>query len=380
MIFHILINSSVPSNTDYLSDAFNQLAIKFSNMMHGRGHEVYFYGSGSKQTVNCTQYYCIFPDSIYEEIEREVSCNSGEYLIRDSEFRAKISEKYFNGNKYINLVKNIISINGIKENIICDFYSNSTSFFNNYFPFVLDKWSCNEDSKKIFILNPCELGGVCCGIANKVYCCNNWKVKSSEFYNINADIFTDNIIPPIFNAKDFNYSDKKEKVVLYLARIQSIKGVGEVLKLSKLRKDYKFWICGYHKDYQSRFITIDDTTYDMEEYDNVIFFGYVGTYQRKFLLSSASWLMQPSLYYEPFGFNIIEAYLSGTPVLTTNNGSFPEIVVDGITGHLCDSTNAFSEALDKPLNSIDCYNEGCKYNEDNIYERYMTYFRNRNLV
>lgn len=190
----------------------------------------------------------------------------------------------------------------------------------------------------------------------------------------------DNIIPPIFNANEFIFNTDKQKVVLYLARIQHIKGVGVVLELSQLRKDYIFIIAGYHNDYDKEELLIDDVIYRKKDYPNVTFFGYANVDQRKFLLSLSSWLIQPSQYFEPFGFNIIEAYLSGTPVLTTNTGSFTEIVKHGQTGFLCKNIDQFVYYLDFKLDSYEIYAEGCRYDEDIIYEKYMTYFWNRHLV
>src|SRR5205823_3150458 len=39
---------------------------------------------------------------------------------------------------------------------------------------------------------------------------------------------------------------------------------------------------------------------------------------------------------ERFGLTMVEALACGTPVLGANSGSVPEIVVDGVTGYLCD--------------------------------------------
>jgi glycosyltransferase involved in cell wall biosynthesis len=79
--------------------------------------------------------------------------------------------------------------------------------------------------------------------------------------------------------------------------------------------------------------------------DDVEFIGEVGGEDKLALLGSASALLNPIQWPEPFGLVMIEAMACGTPVIACPNGAAPEIVEDGVTGYLCDGTNQLVRAI-----------------------------------
>lgn len=77
--------------------------------------------------------------------------------------------------------------------------------------------------------------------------------------------------------------------------------------------------------------------------DRIQFVGAVERDARNELLSNALGLVHMTTRPERFGLTMIEAMACGTPVLGARMGSIPEIVVDGVTGFLCDDVD---EAVD----------------------------------
>ena len=73
------------------------------------------------------------------------------------------------------------------------------------------------------------------------------------------------------------------------------------------------------------------------------------------LMGRASVVLVPSLWEEPFGRTVIEAFARGTPVVASDQGALPELVRHGVNGLIVPSVDA--EALSgavKRLVSGDC--------------------------
>ncbi len=62
--------------------------------------------------------------------------------------------------------------------------------------------------------------------------------------------------------------------------------------------------------------------------------GWCGGDDMATLMSEAAVLVTPSMWYEGWPLVAIEAMGQGTPVVATDHGVFPEMIIDGVTGHL----------------------------------------------
>ncbi len=89
--------------------------------------------------------------------------------------------------------------------------------------------------------------------------------------------------------------------------------------------------------------------------DRVVFTGYVADDDKAPLLSGALALVYPSLY-EGFGLPVLEAMACGTPVLTSNVSSLPEVA--GSAAFLVDplDVDAIAQAMSRLINDADLRN------------------------
>ena len=86
------------------------------------------------------------------------------------------------------------------------------------------------------------------------------------------------------------------------------------------------------------------------------FIGPVDEPQKWRLLSAARCLLQPSLAAETSSLVAMEALACGTPVVALSSGALPEIIEDGKTGFLVESTEQMADAISEVhrLNPQDC--------------------------
>jgi glycosyltransferase involved in cell wall biosynthesis len=85
--------------------------------------------------------------------------------------------------------------------------------------------------------------------------------------------------------------------------------------------------------------------------DDVVF-GLADAREKRLLLAHARCLLFPVQWEEPFGMVMIEAMACGTPVVAMGAGAVPEVVIDGVTGYICDDVGQLPAAI-KTVGDLD---------------------------
>ena len=144
---------------------------------------------------------------------------------------------------------------------------------------------------------------------------------------------TNKNIEIIYNGIEESWMDKnvsfdeKENYILYVGNVKPHKNLVRALKAFSLLKDnnIKFKIVGKKDGFITKDIEIDKIAKNLE--DRVEFTGYVSDDELKELYKKAKIFLFPSLY-EGFGIPPLEAIASGTPVISSNVASLPEVCGD----------------------------------------------------
>ncbi len=144
------------------------------------------------------------------------------------------------------------------------------------------------------------------------------------------------------DMRAFATMDGPRDYLLFFGRIHPDKGTARAIEVAR-RAKLPLLIAGIiqDQDYFDRFVKphIDGS--------HVRFIGSVGPERRGEVLGGARALLHLIDFDEPFGFSVVEAMASGTPVIACRRGSMPEIVEDGVNGYLVDSDEDATLAVDK---------------------------------
>jgi glycosyltransferase involved in cell wall biosynthesis len=107
--------------------------------------------------------------------------------------------------------------------------------------------------------------------------------------------------------------------------------------------------------------------------DGIEFLGEIDETCKAPFLGSAAATLFPSDWPEPFGLVMIESMAAGTPVIALRRGSVPEVVVDGVSGFVCDDVNAMVEAVGRidEIEPADCRRQAARFSLDAMCDAYV---------
>lgn len=145
----------------------------------------------------------------------------------------------------------------------------------------------------------------------------------------------DNVYNGTVDLEKYEFGEGGDYLV-WIGRFNPIKGAKEAIEIAKLAK-HKLILGGVvdpeHVDYFEQEIKpkIDGTA--------VVFLGEVNLPQKIKLLKNAKAFLMPISWEEPFGLVVIESMACGTPVIAFDCGSMSEIIENGKTGFVIESSS-----------------------------------------
>lgn len=182
----------------------------------------------------------------------------------------------------------------------------------------------------------------------------NWHKTVTIFNGIDTKIFNPDLKGDNIRNK---YGLKRDEIVIGISsRFDTEKGHEYFLKAAKIvlakHKNIKFLVVGsgVFKEHIERENYLKTYTEKLGISNNVIFTGFLNGMQN---IYAAMNVLVLASFAEPFGRVTFEAMACGKPVIGTNIGGTPEIVIDGKTGILIPpkDENKLAEAVIKLLDN-----------------------------
>jgi glycosyltransferase involved in cell wall biosynthesis len=147
------------------------------------------------------------------------------------------------------------------------------------------------------------------------------------------------------NAVDvttYPFLAEKEHMLLFLGRIHPDKGVHLAIDAARAA-GFPIVVAGKCSEQVER--EYFRTHIEPRLGPDVTMFGCADARTKRELLARSAGLLFPILWEEPFGMVMLEAMACGTPVVALRRGSVPEVVIDGITGVICDAPSELPDAI-----------------------------------
>jgi len=339
MRFHALGIPHTATNKWHASCAYTQKVRRLCAMLKSLGHTVYHYGNEESE-VECDEHISV---TMREDLIKQY----GDGVGRTQEYKFDIKDPVYI-KFYINTINAINERKQANDFLLCFWGVGHKAIAELMTDMIVvepgigyggtfARWKIFESYAMLHAWSGIEVVNV----AGKV-----------DWYNV--------VIPNYFDPADFTFSSDKKNYLLFLGRMGEAKGLDIAAEAAKATN--------------TRLIAAGAAS---GEYKDVEFVGFADWETRRGLLAGAKALIAPSRFIEPFCGVLIEAALSGTPVITIDWGAATETVLHGITGYRCRTFDHFTWAVNnihhiKPQACLDWAQ--ANYSMDRVRFMYEEYF------
>jgi glycosyltransferase involved in cell wall biosynthesis len=339
---HLLAIPHTVTNHDYVACAYTQKNLKFARMMTELGHEVIHYGH-ERSAVVCSEHVTVTDDAVLTKAY-------GDHDWRRHQFRHNVQD----------FAHQEFSRRAIPE-------VRARAQPND---FLLCTWGYGHQPIADAVTDTgviaCEPGvGYTSGHFARWRAYESHAVRNSVEGQQNPQNWYSWVIPNYFDPADFTYSTDKDDYVLFLGRVTEIKGISTCIRATEAA-GVRLKIAG-----QGRIADCGWTTTP----DHVEELGYADREMRRELMARARALIIATTYNEPFGGVVVEALLSGTPIITPHFGAFAEIQTPH-TGFQCHTLRDYVTAI-KNIDHIDpraCRARGLDYTLEQVGPQFERWF------
>ncbi|RJP28124.1 MAG: glycosyltransferase family 4 protein [Candidatus Omnitrophota bacterium] len=193
-----------------------------------------------------------------------------------------------------------------------------------------------------------SLGNMLAGKSLTFTACSSYCAGTADFVGGRWRVIYNGVPLKLY---DFNPCVKPDSPLVFLGRIEQIKGAHNAIEAA-LKSKEKLIIAGNLVDKEKELIYFENKIKPFCDNKKIKYIGPVDDSQKNELLRNAKALLFPIEWDEPFGMVMIESLACGTPVIAFRRGAVEEVIDDGVTGFTCDTVAQMCEAI-RNINLID---------------------------
>lgn len=338
--FHHLAIPHTITHPDYAACAYSMKVLKFAKMMTDRGHTVYHYGHEASEVI-CSEHITVIDDGVLREAY-------GDHDWRRHQFRHNTADHA--NQEFIRR-----AIPEVRKRVRQN-------------DFLLANWGIGHQAiaEAVPQAIAVEPGvGYTGGHFARWRAYESHAVRNVVEGSQSPQNWYSRVIPNYFDPEDFDFSREKDDYVLFLGRVSEVKGISTCVQATAAA-GYPLKIAGQGRLSDVGYSSVPDHCEEL---------GYADFALRRRLMSRARALIIATTYLEPFGGVVVEALLSGTPIITPHFGAFAEIQT-GRTGFLCHTLRDYVEAIihADEIDPDDCRARGLDYTLDSVAPQFERWF------
>jgi glycosyltransferase involved in cell wall biosynthesis len=180
------------------------------------------------------------------------------------------------------------------------------------------------------------------------------------------------------NAGDYEWTDRPGEHVAFVGRLARVKGPHTAIDAAAAA-GVRIHVAGEVHEVDGEFG--EREVMPRLRLPHVSYLGVIGMAAKVPLLRDARALLAPIEWNEPFGLILIEAMLSGCPVVAYPRGSVPELVEPGVTGFIVHDQEELTELI-RPGGVLDGFDRTrcreravARFGRDRMVERHERLYR-----
>jgi glycosyltransferase involved in cell wall biosynthesis len=171
---------------------------------------------------------------------------------------------------------------------------------------------------------------------------------------------------PHFFPDSIEPTFRYEKYFVFLGAVSHHKGIlmlAETYK--KIKTDYILKIIGTGD-------CVEELKAIIKDHSNIEYIGFLSGMDRIDILKNAYCTISPSVFFETFGMTVLESLSCAVPVIASNVGAFPELVLHGKTGLLFEPGDSLQ--LKERIEALISDPDLCRRLGKNGYDYYKSNF------